>query len=175
MSNADTVTGVLDRITAHYVFPERSAEMATVVRRHLDDGRYDGLPGPQLCTTLTDDLQSVCPDRHLRLIWRERARPAWDRADDDAGEVAARRERYRLNAEGIHRVERLAGNVGLIEMHWEGTGVQPDQSCDAEHAWDIAYREALRHVLAATVDADSEHQVAVRVEAERALAELQLP
>ncbi|MFG3700560.1 S41 family peptidase [Micromonospora sp. NPDC047620] len=324
MSNADTVTGALAQITAHYVFPERATEMATVVRRHLDDGRYDELSGPQLCTTLTDDLQSVCPDRHLRLIWHERARPAWDRADDDAGEVEARRERYRLNAEGIHRVERLAGNVGLIEMrgvgdpawtasayaaamqlvahthalildmrrnsggtpdsvalfcsyflpdkpvhlndiydgttrrtrqfwtlphlpapryldrpvlvltsaqtfsageeicynlqaqgrailigettrggahpsdtyqvsphvdvrvpcarsinpvtgtNWEGTGVKPDQSCDAEHAWDIAYREALRHVLAATVDADSEHQVAVRVEAERALAELQL-
>jgi hypothetical protein len=120
MITAETVTRALDRIAAHYVFPERAAEMAEAIRQHLDDGRYDQLTGAELCAAVTADLQAVWADPHLRLIWHEQARPAWDRADDDAGEVANRREKYRLNSEGVHRVERLAGNVGLIELRGVG-------------------------------------------------------
>jgi C-terminal processing protease CtpA/Prc len=120
MIAAETVAGVLDRITAHYVFPERAAEMSQVVRRHLDGGRYDRLAGAELCAAVTADLQAVWADPHLRLIWHEQPRPAWDRADEDAGEMAAWREKYRLNSEGVHRVERLPGNVGLIELRGVG-------------------------------------------------------
>jgi C-terminal processing protease CtpA/Prc len=120
MIAAEMVAGVLDRITRHYVFPERAAEMSRVVSGNLDEGRYDGLAGAEFCAAVTADLQAVWVDPHLRLIWHEHPRPAWDRADDDADEMAAWRERYRLNSDGVHRVERLAGNIGLIELRGVG-------------------------------------------------------
>jgi C-terminal processing protease CtpA/Prc len=94
--------------------------MAAAVREHLALGRYDDLAGRELCAAVTSDLQEVRADPHLRLIWHEHARPAWERADDDIDETAARREKYRLGGEGVHRVERLAGNIGLIDLRGVG-------------------------------------------------------
>ena len=34
--------------------------------------------------------------------------------------------------------------------NWEGTGVEPDVAVPAAEAFDVAYREALRHVLSAS-------------------------
>lgn len=120
MMAAEIVNGALDRILGHYVFPERAVEMAQAVRGHLDGGRYDGVEGAELCAAVTRDLQEVWVDPHLRLIWHDEARGVWEQADDDAEQMADWREKYRLNSEGVHRVERLAGNVGLIELRGVG-------------------------------------------------------
>jgi hypothetical protein len=59
----------------------------------------------------------------------------------------------------------------ITGTNWEGTGVVPDVSVPAAQALDIAYVKALRDALRATGDASGVHELAVRAEAEAALAE----
>jgi C-terminal processing protease CtpA/Prc len=56
--------------------------------------------------------------------------------------------------------------------NWEGVGVVPDLAVTAEKALDIAYASALGDALNATADTMNVHELAVRTEAETALAGL---
>jgi C-terminal processing protease CtpA/Prc len=76
----------------------------------------EGLEGHAMATWLTARLQSVAPDRHLRVRWFDRM-TADTRAEDD--EVALRRRRDEAQADhwGFVRVERLDdGRNGLVEI-----------------------------------------------------------
>ena len=111
------VDTLLSRVTAHYVHPDRTAAITGHVRaRHLA-GAYEHLDGPELAEALTADLRAVHPDRHLSAVWL--AEPRSGPADAAAAALRAEdewRERSRLEAEGVRRVERLPGNVGVIEF-----------------------------------------------------------
>jgi C-terminal processing protease CtpA/Prc len=108
---AELVDALIERLGASYVFPERSAAAADLLRANLANGRYDLPVGPALCELLSADLLDACADRHLRLIWHESVD-----ADDEEQLVAELRELVRLENQGVRRVERLPGNVGLIEL-----------------------------------------------------------
>ncbi|MFI0976019.1 S41 family peptidase [Streptomyces sp. NPDC021093] len=123
LTNEHIIDQALNRIVAGYVFPEKAAELDTVIRGRLAAGAYEGLDGAALCTAVTADFQEVVPDKHLRLLWTDvpqtpvRAGDADDA--DDADENAARAAfsaRLREENQGIRRVEQLEGNVGLIDI-----------------------------------------------------------
>jgi C-terminal processing protease CtpA/Prc len=118
---AEIVDGALRHLTANYVFPERAAEMAAHVRERLAAGAYDPLSGRALCDAITADLHSRYDDRHLCLVWHDRPRPPRRPFRDDPQARVAWREAMRVNGEGVHRVERLAGNVGLLELRAVGS------------------------------------------------------
>ncbi|GIG70351.1 S41 family peptidase [Phytomonospora endophytica] len=106
---------VLDAVRTHYVHPETAAAMAALVRARRAEGAYTGLPGPEFCATVTADLRSVYDDRHLTVVWRDEPRPEPE-PGAEAAALDVWRERFRLEAEGVTRVERLPGNVGLIAL-----------------------------------------------------------
>ena len=109
---AELVDALIDRLGSSYVFPERSAAAADLLRANLTSGRYDLPVGPALCELLSADLLEACADRHLRLIWHESV----EASQDEEHLVAELRELVRLENQGVQRVERLRGNVGLIEL-----------------------------------------------------------
>jgi hypothetical protein len=126
----------------NYVFPELAEQVATAVEVRLAAGEYDSLDEITLTELLTTHLQETSGDRHLRVQLggargpgrREPGRgpgepgrgpgePDRDRADRDSGEPADRevrrlqmRRRGRLDNFGIHRVERLDGNIGYLDL-----------------------------------------------------------
>ncbi|MEE1788982.1 S41 family peptidase [Streptomyces sp. SP17BM10] len=104
----------LDRITAGYVFPDRTAAIEATIRGRQAEGAYEGLEERELCERVTADLQSACPDKHLRLLWSEEPQPM----DEEPEEVARERfERYaRENNYGVRRVEQLDGNIGYLDL-----------------------------------------------------------
>ncbi|MEU9127245.1 S41 family peptidase [Kitasatospora sp. NPDC048540] len=102
----------LTRITAGYVFPDRAAEADAEIRRRLAAGEYEGLAVPDLCTAVTGHLQQVCPDKHLRLVWREEPQPLEEDEDADAAFSAL----CRSENQGVRRVERLDGNIGYLDL-----------------------------------------------------------
>jgi C-terminal processing protease CtpA/Prc len=65
-----------------------------------------------LCELLSADLFQACADGHLRLIWHESV----EVSQDEEHLVAELRELVRLENQGVRRVERLPGNVGLLEL-----------------------------------------------------------
>ncbi|GGS23098.1 hypothetical protein Snoj_24600 [Streptomyces nojiriensis] len=120
--NEEIVERALDRITAGYVFPDKAVVIEAAIRGRLAAGAYAGLDGPALCGVVTADLQEVCPDKHLRLLWTDEPQ-SLDPVDEDGGE-AAFLALLRAENQGIQRVERLEGNVGLIEIRWIASAVE---------------------------------------------------
>src|SRR5262245_3065128 len=102
---------VIERLNDAYVFPDRAAEAAALLREGLVRGRYDG-DGPAFCTTVSEDLLEATGDKHLRLLWHE----AVEGEPDPEAFVTAMIEQFRLENQGFRRIELLEGNIGLIEL-----------------------------------------------------------
>ncbi|MER6448677.1 S41 family peptidase [Streptomyces venezuelae] len=113
-TNEEIIERALARITEGYVFPDKAVAIEAGIRSRLAAGAYEGLAGPALCETVTAHLQEVCPDKHLRLLWTDEPQ-SLDPVDEDGGD-AAFSALLRTENQGIRRVERLEGNVGLIEL-----------------------------------------------------------
>jgi hypothetical protein len=107
---AAVVDQILDLLAEHYVFPDVGAEIAGRLSSRLADGSYDGLDDEALAASVTDVLQSVNGDLHLRLV--HHAEELLDEDDDarDDAEMAAWAE---STAGGVARADRL-GDVGVL-------------------------------------------------------------
>jgi C-terminal processing protease CtpA/Prc len=100
-------------VAEHYVFADLGARLGEALGRCAHEGRYAGVDNPAaLATLVTEDLQSLNGDRHLRLKYH----PA-ELADEDGGEVTLvwSREAARTMG-GVASVERLAGNIGHLAL-----------------------------------------------------------
>lgn len=108
----ESITG---RLEEAYIFPDRAAAAGELLRSQLHAGRYGGPVDETLCLRINEDLLEVCADKHLRLIWHE-TNEGGEPPRSDEELVAELREMFRLENNGIRRVERLAGNIGVIEV-----------------------------------------------------------
>jgi N-terminal domain of Peptidase_S41 in eukaryotic IRBP len=139
LSGPEIVEAALALLRSSYVFPDRAEQAAEEVESRLAAGEYDGLGEATLAERLTDHLNEVCADKHLRVrvmpplpagperAGPERAGPeggpprragsgpGGKRGPDDRGPDGPGRG-HPLNY-GIHRVERLEGNVGYLDLH----------------------------------------------------------
>jgi hypothetical protein len=103
-------------LRSRYVFPDRAAQAAAEIEARLAAGEYDDLGEPDLAERLTSQLYAVCADKHLRVHFHPEPRRPMPRPAD---REKARREMQqigRLDNFGIHRVERLEGNVGYVDL-----------------------------------------------------------
>ena len=145
LPSRDIVVKALALLRENYVFPELAEQVATAVETRLAAGEYDNLDEITLTELLTSHLQEASGDKHLGLRLGggpgpgnrgpgnrglgpgnpapERPGPDGDRAGPEGGKPAdraARRLRMRrigrLDNFGIHRVERLDGNVGYLDL-----------------------------------------------------------
>ncbi|MFR9778139.1 S41 family peptidase [Micromonospora sp. MS34] len=113
----DEITEVVERsaklVAEHYVFPDVAERIAAHLGDRLRAGRYADVAGPPaLGDLVTEDLQSVNQDLHLRLKHHVTALPERDQdPDEDAWAALTARQMG-----GVARVERLAGNVGLLDL-----------------------------------------------------------
>jgi C-terminal processing protease CtpA/Prc len=140
-----TTAAVVDALVAQlvrgYVFPARARQAAELVRAKLQQDAYSAVLGPALCEQISADLFRSTQDKHLRLIWHESP----DQTHESEHLVAALREQFRLENQGVRRVERLAGNIGLLELT-----VIPEAA--AAGAAIAAAMELVRHTHALIVD-----------------------
>jgi Peptidase family S41/N-terminal domain of Peptidase_S41 in eukaryotic IRBP len=128
VESREIVSTALGLLRAHYVFPDRAEQAAAAVEAKMAAGDYDGLDEDTLASRLTADLYEVCGDKHLKVRpgggqARPSATPAGPPNGQDHGEPADHEERVltirrrgRLDNFGIHRVERLPGNVGYLDI-----------------------------------------------------------
>ncbi|NEA36791.1 S41 family peptidase [Streptomyces sp. SID13031] len=114
----EEIPPLIDRLASlvaeYYVFPGVGVEIADRLRKATADGRYDGLVEPSaLADRVTADLQEGNQDLHLRLKFH--VDEVVDETDPVAEDIAWRQQ-AELTAGGMARVERLAGNIGLLEI-----------------------------------------------------------
>jgi hypothetical protein len=112
------IEGVLARLQASYVFPEKAAEMSRAVRARLARGEYDGLALDEaLADSLTAHLRAVSRDKHLRVVFlSEPVQEAAPQAEPSEEVLRRMQEELGEIRFGIENVEVLDGNVGLLDL-----------------------------------------------------------
>ncbi|MEU5945982.1 S41 family peptidase [Micromonospora sp. NPDC047465] len=109
------ITEVVERtaclVGEHYVFADVAARLAGLLRTEADRHRQ-AQSWSALADTLTRTLQSITGDRHLGVRFHDRPLP------EDGGDPLADAlpGMARASLGGIHRVERLPDNVGLLRI-----------------------------------------------------------
>lgn len=118
ISRAQVVEAVAAKVEADYVFPEKAAAAARLVRQRAKSGVYDKAADEKaFVDALTADLFSVTQDKHLVVRWRAAGFPPQGDAlaADPAARAAELREMKRSNFQ-IPKAEVLAGNVGYLKI-----------------------------------------------------------
>jgi len=105
------VDAMLQQLSDYYVFPAKAAEIDKAVRARLARGEYDQITSAkQFAATVTEQLQAVAHDKHLRLAYSYKTLPEHlGRGGPSEAQMG------RLNY-GFERVERLPGNIGYVDF-----------------------------------------------------------
>ena len=127
-------------LTDGYVFPHKAADVDRALKRHIRSGVYDTVTSARaFASLLTEQLQAVTKDRHLRVrVVASDAgpnRPA-PRSPDQRLR-AAREANY-----GFGRAEILPGNVGYLEIRGFGS-------------WVPEARDTVARIMTSLADADA--------------------
>jgi hypothetical protein len=108
------VIGTLaQQLRARYVFPDVAEKMITLVQGKLARKEYGPMQRLQFAQQLTNDLQSISHDKHLRVRYSESVVSEDPERD---GPDAAARAQQRANHFGFVRTEILPGNVALLDL-----------------------------------------------------------
>ncbi|MGH9942986.1 MAG: S41 family peptidase [Pyrinomonadaceae bacterium] len=118
-ARGQVIDSVLKRLNESYVFPEVAKNMESSIRERMGRKEYEQITSAaELARTLTEHLQAVSRDKHLRVRHSAEKLPADE--GRRSGPSAEERERFRQFANrvnhGFERVERLPGNVGYIDL-----------------------------------------------------------
>jgi C-terminal processing protease CtpA/Prc len=111
------IEGALAKIRQHYLFPEHLGRIEDDIRRRLTAGEYDGLADTQaLCDALTAHLRAVSGDKHFWLCYSVEPQPVTDEPARAPVSWEEQVVELTLHNFRFERIERLAGNVGYLDL-----------------------------------------------------------
>lgn len=112
------VLRISELLEQQYVYPEVGEESGADLIARLQAGDFDEIASVEaFAARLTEALQSVSHDKHLRVRVRPPRRAEVEREDPALARAQAADQRRRQN-HGFEKVERLEGNVGYVEMRY---------------------------------------------------------
>lgn len=113
-AQAEVVNKIADLLRDNYVFPDVGEQAGKFVQSQQVKGVYANATGAQdFSERLTHDLQSISHDKHMRVFM---APPeAKEKEDPEQRELRFLRQDARNNF-GFVKLERLAGNVGYLDL-----------------------------------------------------------
>jgi C-terminal processing protease CtpA/Prc len=117
---AEVIGSLSQKLRAVYVIPELATQLCDNLQNHLDNGDYTDLKeGELLALALTIHLQEVSHDEHLWVRWHPELLPEDEHAMRKSQDWQAERKlEAQLDNYGLHRVERLPGNVGYLYIRY---------------------------------------------------------
>jgi hypothetical protein len=112
------IDGILKRLNDSYVFPETAKKMEQSIRERVSNKEYDQITSAKaFATKLTEDLQAVSKDKHLRVRYSSNAIPErGPRREPTAEEKEPNKRELSWMNHGFSKVERLPGNIGYLEF-----------------------------------------------------------
>jgi hypothetical protein len=118
----DSRTQVLEAIAEaldRYAFPEAATKAQADIRQRLSEGGYsDIVSGHQLAETLTNQLQTLTEDRSVQVYFSPAPLPELSANTlPTAEELAYQKQQSQRRNFDINRVERLSGNLGLLQLY----------------------------------------------------------
>lgn len=117
-ARTQVIDTVLTELNNRYIFADVAKKMETDIRGRLTNKEYEQITSAKdFAKKLTEDLQSVSHDKHLRVNYSYDPIPV---RKDDNEPTAEERENFtrsmkRINY-GFERIERLQGNIGYIDL-----------------------------------------------------------
>ena len=124
------IDAVVRELNDRYIFPDIARRVETALRSPAELAAFDGLDdGRTFADKLTSRLQALTLDKHIRV--RFSSQPVPDRVGGapSASEIERQKAEERSRNFGVERVERLPGNIGLIELRgfvaaeWAGEAI----------------------------------------------------
>jgi hypothetical protein len=113
-----TIDGILRALDEKYVFPEKAREAKKAILARRKRGEYDAVAtGNALATALAAHVNEVLKDAHFNVRFSLEKLPEREKADKPSPEELAKQQEMELAVNGgFEKVERLPGNIGLIEV-----------------------------------------------------------
>ncbi|NUR48827.1 MAG: peptidase S41, partial [Hamadaea sp.] len=108
-----------DQLRQYYVFPEIAEKIDEILAEGIASGRYAVDSEAELAALVTADAQRINGDKHLRLLHHEEELPEpadESRAAQEAAFLAEMVGVAGRTASGMHRVERLDGNIAYLDI-----------------------------------------------------------
>ena len=105
--------GAIKKLHETYVFPEVAKQMETGLRERMQRKEYDSITNATaFARALTEHLQAVSKDKHLRVMFTGNGAPAHGgRMNPEQYRALASRRNF-----GFEKVERLSGNIGYLDF-----------------------------------------------------------
>ncbi|UFP94534.1 S41 family peptidase [Gloeobacter morelensis] len=124
-TRAVVIEKMLVALERGYVFPEVAARLVADIRRRGQKQEYENIASARiLAAVLTDNLQQLSRDRHLRVVYSHKPLSTWQHS--------AWTQRFNSwRNHGFQKVERLAGNIGYLELRGF---IAPDQAAETAAA-----------------------------------------
>jgi hypothetical protein len=117
-THTEIVQSLSTKLKAYYVFPDIAEQICMHLQEHLEDGDYtEFTEGEFLALALTVHMQEVSQDEHLWVRWHPDPLPDHEGPLRQNQEwMDERRQEAELDNYGLHKVERLPGNVGYLDV-----------------------------------------------------------
>ena len=117
---AQIIQALLENLRNFYVFPDIADQICERLKTHLKAGDYADINEAEFFAyALTQHIQEVNQDEHLWVKWHPEPIP------DHEGSLLQNQERVeewkqkgKLENYGLHKVERLPGNVGYLDIRY---------------------------------------------------------
>jgi retinol-binding protein 3 len=120
------IDALVAQVGAHYVFPEKTKQIETLLRQRQRNGDYDAMTnGEQLAKTLTGDMASVVHDLHMRLEFSPEVLPPQARGPAGPSGSAEPGPFFmqwidalgkKFAPMGVDKVELMPSNIGYLKM-----------------------------------------------------------
>ena len=117
-TRTQVVDAILKRLNDSYVLPDIAKKMEQSIRERVEKKEYDQIASAKdFAKKLTDDLQAVSKDKHLRVRYSNQVIPErGPRREPTAEEQEQRKRDLTWMNHGFGKVERLRGNIGYLEF-----------------------------------------------------------
>lgn len=117
---SNAINELVSVLEKYYVFPDVAANISKNLAMAVSAGKYDDISVPRdLAGTLSTELLDLSHDPHLRV----RFNPGEMEPSDDDVEIKLTpeileqmRQDMEVNNFGFHKLERLPGNIGYIDL-----------------------------------------------------------
>ncbi|MCD2519188.1 S41 family peptidase [Massilia sp. G4R7] len=114
---AKTIDALAAKLNAHYVFPNKATQMAAVLQRRQQEGRYDGIDnGYRLAKQLTADLHDVARDLHMKVGYHPAMTDEAEGPAPDLDFLTRLVQRRPAADRGVELVGRLGDKIGYLKI-----------------------------------------------------------
>lgn len=117
-TKTEVINALLKDLNDSYIFPDTAKKMETEVRSRVQKNEYEKITSArEFAQKLTEDLQSVSKDKHLRVRFSPKPIPVRKEREEPTAEEQAEFNGYmrRINY-GFEKIERLQGNIGYVDL-----------------------------------------------------------